>query len=245
MLDDLEGQNAIVTGASSGIGTETAYALAEHGANVSLASRSRDELEEIAAEIEESFDTTALVVETDVTEEEEVEQLVGETVEKLGGLDILVNNAGVGVGGEVEDMDSCDYHLMMDVNCDGMFYASRAAIPHLKESEGKMVFVASFAGQYPRPSNPVYAATKWWTRGYGLSLSGQLKGRVGVTVINPTEVRTDFASEDGDPFRERFEEGEVTEPEDIAEAVVFAARQEKPNTASEIDLYRRDKLTDF
>ncbi len=245
MLDDLEDQNAIVTGASSGIGRETAYALAERGANVSLASRSREELEEIAAEIEERFDATALVIETDVTEEDQVECLIEKTVEKLGGLDILVNNAGVGVGEDVEEMDSRDYHLMMDVNCDGMFYVSRAAIPHLKDSEGKMIFVASFAGQYPRPSNPVYAATKWWTRGYALSLSGQLKGRVAVTVVNPTEVRTDFASEDGDPFRERFEEGEVTEPGDIAEAIVFAARQEKPNTVNEIDMYRRDKLSGF
>jgi NADP-dependent 3-hydroxy acid dehydrogenase YdfG len=106
--------------------------------------------------------------------------------------------------------------------------------------------MGSFSGQYPRPYNPVYAATKWWTRGFALSLQGAVgDDGIGVTVINPTEVRTEFGSETDDPLNERFEPGEVTEPDEIASAVVFAASQEPPNTVAELDLYRRDKFTHF
>lgn len=245
MTASIEGKTALITGASSGIGRETARKLAEEDVNVALASRSEDVLEEIAMGIEEEFEVDTLVVPTDVTEEEQVDEMIEETVDEFDSLDILVNNAGLAIGGEVDGMDSEEYRTMMDVNCDGMFYAARAALPHLKESEGNIIFLGSLAGQYPRPTNPVYAATKWWTRGFALSLSSQIGDEnVAVTVVNPSEVRTDFASESGNSFEERFEEGEVSEPEDVAESILFAAKQEDRNTINEIDVYRRDKLHD-
>jgi NADP-dependent 3-hydroxy acid dehydrogenase YdfG len=129
----------------------------------------------------------------------------------------------------------------MEVNADGMFFATRAALPHLREAGGTLVFIGSFAGKFPRPFNPVYAATKFWTRGFAQSVSAQVGEEVGVTVINPSEVRTKFG--DGWSMDEMYEEGEVTEPEEVAEAVVFAAEQ-SPSMVSELDLYRRDKFAD-
>ena len=132
---------------------------------------------------------------------------------------------------------------MMDVNVDGTFLATRAALPLLEETDGNLVCIGSFAGQYPRPSNPVYAATKWWVRGFALSVAAAVgEEGVAVSVINPSEVRTEFG--DDESFNERFAEGEVTEPVEIAEAVAFAARQEN-STVSELDLYRRDKFSGF
>jgi NADP-dependent 3-hydroxy acid dehydrogenase YdfG len=131
---------------------------------------------------------------------------------------------------------------MMAVNADGMFFATRAALPHLRETGGTLVFVGSFAGKFPRPFNPVYAATKFWTRGFAQSVSAQVGGDVGVTVINPSEVRTKFG--DGWSMEELYDEGEVTEPEEVAEAVVFAAEC-SPSMVSELDLYRRDKFEDM
>jgi len=160
----------------------------------------------------------------------------------LGGVDILVNNAGLGRGSSVGALSTIEYRQMMETNVDGMFFTTRAALPHLREAGGTAVFIGSFAGQYPRSFNPVYAATKWWTRGFAKSLSAQAGDEVAVTVINPSEVRTGFGSEDGESFEERFEEGEVTEPQEVAEAVVFAAEQ-SPSMVSELDLYRRDKFT--
>ena len=238
MSEDLSGRTAVVTGASSGIGRATAGALSEAGAAVSLAARSEGRIAELADDLE----TAAIAVPTDVREEDEVETLIDRTVEELDGVDILVNNAGLGRGSSVEALSTIEYRQMMETNVDGMFFTTRAALPHLREAGGTAVFIGSFAGQYPRSFNPVYAATKWWTRGFAKSLSAQVGDEVAVTVINPSEVRTGFGSEDGESFEERFEEGEVTEPQEVAEAVVFAAEQ-SPSMVSELDLYRRDKFT--
>jgi len=240
----LDGQAAIVTGASSGIGTATAHALARDGAAVALAARRRERLEEIADRLQTEYDAETLVVPTDVRDDAAVADLIESTVEAFGGLDLLVNNAGLVRGADVEDLSTEDYRTMMETNTDGMFFATREAIPHLRDAAGTIVFIGSFAGQYPRPFNPVYAASKWWTRGFAKSVSAEVGDDVAVTTINPSEVRTEFGSVYGESFEERFDEGEVTEPEEIAEAVVFAATQ-GPSMASEIDMYRRDKLTMF
>jgi NADP-dependent 3-hydroxy acid dehydrogenase YdfG len=233
---------ALITGASSGIGEATARALAGEGANVALAARREERLESIAEEIESGFGVETLVVPTDIRDEAAVEAMVAETVDTFGRLDVLVNNAGLGVGGDVEGTTTEQYRLMMETNVDGVFFATQAAIPHLRETQGNLVVVGSFAGQYPRPGNPIYAATKWWVRGFAHSLEGQVgPDGVGVSVVNPTEVRTEFASEESQAFEERFDPGEVTEPEEVADAVAFAAAQDR-STVHEIDLYRRDKF---
>ena len=241
----LSGKTALITGASSGIGTAGAHALAREGVDLALGARREEQLETIAEEVEAEHDVETLVVPTDVRDEDAVESMVGETTDRFDGLDILLNNAGLGRGGDVESLSTEDYRLMPETNVEGMVFATRAALPALKESRGNLIFIGSFAGQYPRPGNPVYAATKWWTRGFAHSVEASVGGEgVGVTVINPTEVRTEFGADTGESFEERFERGEVTEPEEIAEAVVFAAGQ-RNSTVSELDLYRRDKFTHF
>jgi NADP-dependent 3-hydroxy acid dehydrogenase YdfG len=240
MTRDVDGSVAVVTGASSGIGEATAHALAAEGVDVVLAARRERRLEELAAGIEDEYGVRAVAHPTDVREEAAVEALVDATVEAFGGLDLLVNNAGLARGSDVETLDTDDYRTMMGTNVDGMFFATRAALPHLRESDGTCVFVGSFAGQYPRPFNPVYAATKWWTRGFALSLAGQLEGEVAVTVVNPAAVRTEFSA-GGDAFADRFDPGEAVEPEEVAEAIVYAARQ-SPSMVAELDLYNREKF---
>jgi len=241
----IDGQAAIVTGASAGIGRATAHALAREGARVALAARRQERLEELAETLDSEYGAETLVVPTDLRDEASAKALVESAVEEFGGLDLLVNNAGLARGGDVADLSTEDYRTMMGTNVDGSFFTSRAALPYLTDASGTLVFIGSFAGQYPRPSNPVYAATKWWVRGFAKSLSAQVgDDDVAVTVVNPTEVRTEFGAAYGETFAERFEEGEVSEPEEIAEAVVFAARQH-PSMASEIDIYRRDKFTGF
>jgi hypothetical protein len=238
----LEGSATVVTGASSGIGEATAHEFASRGARVALAARSEDRLDAIAADLEAEYGTETLVVPTDVRDEAAVDDLIDAAVDAFGGLDVLVNNAGLGRGGEVADLSTGDYRAMMDTNVDGVFFATRAALPHLAASDGNLIFVGSFAGQYPRPGNPVYAATKWWVRGFAHSVEGQVgSDGVGVTVVNPTEVRTEFGDDDGDAFAERFDPGEVSEPAEIADAIGFAAAQDH-STVHEIDVYRRDKF---
>lgn len=239
------GSNALVTGASSGVGRATVHALARDGVNVALAARRESELIDIAETVESKYEIETTVRPTDVRDEEAVESMVEGTISALGGLDVLVNNAGLARGSRVEELSTDEFRTMQDTNVDGVFFTTRAALPHLRESAGNLVFVGSFAGQFPRPFNPVYAATKWWVRGFAHSLEGQVgTDGVAVTVVNPSEIRTEFGSEYGESFEERFEPGSVTEPEEVAEAIAFAARQDD-STVSEIDVYRRDKFADF
>ena len=172
-------------------------------ADISLADFGRKEIE--LAEFEmpglmatrAEYGTEALVAPTDVTDESAVEALVDGAVEAFGGLDVVVNNAGLGRGSGVEGLSTEDYRTMMDVNVDGCFFTTRATLPHLRETEGNLVFIGSFAGQYPRPSNPVYAATKWWLRGFALSVSAAVgESGIAVSVVNPSEVRTEFGGEE-------------------------------------------------
>ena len=245
-MNSVEGKTAIITGASSGIGEATAHKVAENQASVVLASRSKEKLEEIAEEIREKYGVDSKVIPTDVTDEKEVENLFEETQEEFDEIDIVVSNAGLAMSGEVEEMPTEHYRKNNEVNIDGMFFTGREAIPYLKETEGNLIFLGSIAGKYPRGTNPVYAASKAWTISFAKSLSAQIgDSGVAVTVVNPSEVRTDFNSEEGTAFKEAFEEGSVTEPESIAEGILFAAKQESNNTVQELDLFRRDKLKDM
>lgn len=243
-LGDLDGKSALVTGASSGIGRETARALAREGCDVSLVARREEKLQDLADEVAEHGIETH-IASADIRDENAVDAAVNGTVDAFGGLDVVVANAGAGAPGTgIHEMPTEEYQALSETNIDGTFYTTRAALPHLLETDGNLVFMSSIAGQYPRPATPLYAATKWWIRGFGLSVEARYGPEgLGVTIVNPAEVRTDIEVL-GTPLTERFEEGEVVEPEEVAEAVVFAAGTENA-TMSEVDVYWRGKLGQF
>jgi NADP-dependent 3-hydroxy acid dehydrogenase YdfG len=242
MADD----TVLVTGASSGIGAATVRRVAADGADVALLSRSEDRLRELADEVASDHGVETHVVPSDVRDSAEVAAAVESTVETLGPLTGVVVNAGLARGSDVESMTDDQFQTMQGVNTAGAFYTARESLAALRETAGTVVFIGSFAGKYPRPFNPVYAATKWWIRGFATSLAAQVgEDDIGVTVVNPSEVRTEFESADGTPFAEVFAEGEVTEPEEVADAVAFALSQDPPTTVNELDVYRRDKFGHF
>jgi len=242
---ELATTTALITGGSSGIGRETARALAAEGANVVVAARRESKLRDLAEEVETEHDVETLVVPTDVTDHTAVEELVEEAVDAFDGLDVVVNNAGIIYPG-MDDLSVEQYREMMAVNADGMFYTTKAVLPHLRESEGHLIFVGSYAGNFPIPGAPVYSASKWWTRGFALSVAGDAGvDGVAVTVVNPSTVRSEFGSEYREPNTEKFEPGDVTEAGDVADAIRYAATRDPPNTVSELDLYRRDKFGGF
>lgn len=245
-MSTLEATSALVTGASSGIGRATAHALASRGANVAVSARREDRLQDLAETLRDEYGTDVLVYPADVTDDEQVADLVDATVEEFGRLDTVVANAGLARSGDVETLSTDAFRQMMDVNCEGLFFTARESIPHLRETDGILVVLASMAGEHPRPGNPVYAATKWWARGFAKSLAGSVgPDGVGITIINPTEVRTEFGSEDGDSMAETLSPDEAASPENVAEAIAFAAEQEPPNVVQELDFYRRDKFEDW
>lgn len=239
---DLSGRSIVITGASAGIGAATARRVASAGANVVLAARREERLRELAADIEAEYGVEALVHPTDVTDSDAVGALLDAAAERFDGVDGVVANAGLARGADIAAMSDEQYRTMMSVNVDGAFFTAREALAHLVDSGGDLVFVGSFAGQYPRSFNPVYAASKWWVHGFARSLATQEPG-VGVTVVNPAEVRTEFGLEGEEPAKERLGPDEASSPEEVADAIAFALGQ-AGSTVAELDLYRDGKLTD-
>ncbi len=189
----IEGRTAIVTGASSGIGRETVREFARRGANVVLAARNRERLDELAAELSPSPGRT-LVVPTDVTDRLAVAALVRRTVEEFGALDILVNNAGVGlfapiVGGSLDNM-----HHLFNVNFWGAIHCVQDAVPYMKaQRRGHIVNVSSVAGRVAPPYMGIYSATKFALTALSDALRVELAGSgVSVSTVFPGLTETSF-----------------------------------------------------
>lgn len=130
---DLQGKTVIVTGASAGIGEAAVRAFVTAGANVVLASRNREALASLAKELDAE---RTLVVPTDVTQRDQVENLIDRTVERFGRLDVLVNNAGVGLAGSVADLDTEAFEQLFKVNLMGPLYGMQAAIRAMRKTGG-------------------------------------------------------------------------------------------------------------
>ncbi len=238
----LRGKTAVVTGASTGIGREISVRLAEEGCRVVMCSRNEDRLREIAA----AMGSDVLVIPTDIRVEEQVKRMISATVDRFGGIDILVNNAGIIRYGEIQEFSTEDYRAVMETNVDGTFYVTREALPYIRKSKGNILFIGSFDSNHPRSFNPIYAASKWWLKGFAHSIEAIFgKEGIGVTLVNPSEVRTEIPDEDGRAYSVKYREGEVLEPDEVAEAVIFALKCSGNATISQMDIYRRDKLGDF
>jgi NAD(P)-dependent dehydrogenase (short-subunit alcohol dehydrogenase family) len=156
----LAGKVAVVTGASRGLGRAMAVALAEAGADVALAARSKADLEETAHRAV-AHGRRAIVVPTDVTQYTEVEALIQQTVRALGRLDVVVNNSGIAKVVPLAEASPEDWRAILDVNLTGVFYGCRAAAAHfIAQRSGKVINLASVMGAVGLPGYTMYAATK-------------------------------------------------------------------------------------
>ena len=222
---------ALVTGASSGIGRATAYAMAEAGASVVVAARRTDRIEEVAQRINETGGH-AIAVTADVTLEDDVDRLYNAAIAAFGRVDILFNNAGVSKYGPLDSITADDYDWMMNTNMRASFLCTRRFLPDmLAHNRGQVCFLASVAGLKGLPNETVYCASKFAQVGFAQALDYETRETgVKVSVIAPGGVHTEFAigtgRSEGDPMLEA-----MMEPEDIAEAVMFALTQpEKART---------------
>jgi NADP-dependent 3-hydroxy acid dehydrogenase YdfG len=232
MADSLQGTVALVTGASSGIGEATADALAEAGAAVAVAARRVDRLEALAGRLRERGDTV-LVIETDVTEQDQAEAAVEQTVAELGRLDTLVNNAGVMLLGPAQGAPLEEWQRMVDLNVLGLLYCAHAALPHLLRAAesaprnvADMVNVSSVAGRVARAGSGVYNLTKHGVGAFSESLRQEFATRrLRVALVEPGAVATELVShnrpEIQDATRHRFEGVERMQAEDIADAIRY------------------------
>ncbi|NOY70749.1 MAG: SDR family NAD(P)-dependent oxidoreductase [Deltaproteobacteria bacterium] len=194
-METFKGKTAIVTGGASGIGRGLCEALCQMGAMVYVADIDDDGAKQVADGIKANGGR-ASAHRLDVTRHEEVEQLIGDVVERSGRLDYMFNNAGIGIGGELRDMEISHWKRIIDVNLWGVIYGTHAAYKVMVEQgSGHIVNTASLAGLIPAPFETAYATTKFGVVGLSTSLrtEGEALG-IKVSVVCPGFIKTNIFS---------------------------------------------------
>ncbi|MFD6290916.1 SDR family NAD(P)-dependent oxidoreductase [Streptomyces sp. NPDC060205] len=235
-MNTLDHQVALITGASSGIGRATALALSKAGAKVAVAARRTDRLRELATEAPGDM----LVLDMDVADRESVRNAVAATVERFGALDIVVNNAGLMLSGFILDADTTEWTRMIDTNLLGSMYTVHAALPHLLRSKGTVVQISSTSGRTASAASGVYAATKFGINAFSEALRQEVTEQgVRVVVVEPGFVSTELTSHITDPAlqvmaKDMASSMRTLNPEDIAEAVLYAVTRPSHVAVNEI-----------
>lgn len=190
---DFKNKVVLITGASSGIGRESAIEFAKLGANIILVSRTKEKLEQVADELKK-FNVTILVCQCDVSKKDQVKEMSKTVLEKFDSVDILVNNAGFAIYGSVYDLSIDDIESQMETNYFGMVYCIKYFLPlMLEKKSGHIVNVASVAASFGLPGIASYCASKFAMLGFSEGLKHELKNSgVGITVVSPIMVRTNF-----------------------------------------------------
>ncbi|XLL38315.1 SDR family oxidoreductase [Staphylococcus aureus] len=218
---------AVVTGAGSGIGEAIATLLHEEGAKVVLAGRNKDKLQNVANQLAQD---SVKVVPTDVTNKEEVDELMKIAQQTFGGLDIVINSARQMLSSKITDYQVDEWDSMIDVNIKGTLYTAQAALPTmLEQSSGHLINIASISGFEVTKSSTIYSATKAAVHTITQGLEKELaKTGVKVTSISPGMVDTAITAAYNPSDRKKLD------PQDIAEAVLYALTQPKHVNVNEI-----------
>ncbi|HEU4562858.1 MAG TPA: SDR family oxidoreductase [Longimicrobium sp.] len=225
----------VLTGASAGIGHQMALQLAAQGAHLVLAARDAAKLEQTATECR-ARGAKAIAVPTDVADEAQCKALVERAVAEFGRIDTLVNNAGIGMWARFEEMtDLAPFERIMRVNYLGSVYPTYYALPHLKQTRGRIVAVNSLTGKTGVPTRSGYAASKHAVTGFFDTIRIELEDSgITVTQVFPgfvhTEIRERAFGPDGQPLGEGnspVQEGQVMTAEECARHIIDAAGKRK------------------
>jgi NADP-dependent 3-hydroxy acid dehydrogenase YdfG len=217
------GRIAVITGASSGIGEETARVLTAAGYRVALLARRVDRIRTLADEL----GAGAIAIEADVTDRDSIVAASRRVQDAFGGVDVLINNAGVMLLGPFSAELSDDYRRMIETNLLGAITTTEVFLEQLVAGGGgDLVNLSSVAGRLARAGNGVYAATKWGLNGWSESLRQQLQPDVRVIVIEPGAVATELTDHithaETKASAERMYEQTSIAARDIAEIIAFA-----------------------
>jgi len=226
----LKGKVVLITGASSGIGRATAFAFAGAGARLLVCARRLDLLLELEAPLMEAGAAAVLLFQLDVRERESVEAALAGLPPDWAAIDVLVNNAGLSRGmTKLHEDDPENWDEMIDTNVKGLLYVTRAVVPGMvKRGVGHVINMGSTAGYITYANGAVYCATQAAEKAISEGLKIDLMGTaVRVTSVDPGMVETDFSRVrfHGDDARAAkiYENITPLEPEDIADAIVWAA----------------------
>lgn len=225
---DLNGLTALVTGASGGIGSAIAKALADQGAQVALSGTRESALKETAS----LLPNDPVILPANLGQKDDVEQLVPRALEKLGKIDILINNAGITRDGLMMRMKDEDWTDVLAVNLESVFRLSRAAIrPMMKSRFGRIINITSVVGQTGNAGQTNYAAAKAGMIGMSKSLAREVASR-GITVncIAPGFIETKMTDilteQQKDAAKSQIPAGRFGDIQDVASAAVYLASKE-------------------
>jgi len=234
-MKNLKGKTVFITGATSGIGKSAAYNFAEHGANLILAGRRADRLEEISKDLTNKYSVKVNTIVMDVQNYEEVKNSINDLINSNSNkewqtIDILLNNAGLARGlSKIQDGSVEDWNEMIDTNVKGLLYVSKCIIPFMvKNNSGHIINIGSVAGREVYPMGNVYCATKHAVDAITKSMRMELlETNIKVTTIDPGLVETEFSlvryRGDEEKAKTAYNNFKALSPDDIAEAIIFAA----------------------
>jgi meso-butanediol dehydrogenase/(S,S)-butanediol dehydrogenase/diacetyl reductase len=217
----------IITGAASGIGAATARRMGREGARLMLADISQDALARVADELSDAGVETATRV-LDVSDRQQVDELVAGTVERFGRLDVLVNNAGISLFAKITEITDEQWHRVLDVDLNAAFYAARAAYPHLIKTRGCIVNTCSISGLFGDYSLIAYNTAKGALANFtrNLAIDSGSDG-IRVNAVCPggvaTPMLTGILRRHLGEYQRLVPLGRPAEPEEIAAAIAFLA----------------------
>lgn len=222
-MQRFENKVVLVTGAASGIGAATATRFAAEGAKLAII-----DIADLAGTSEALGEGDVLAITADVSNSDQASRMVDETIARFGQLDVLVNNAGVYASGDPATISDEDWHKVIATDLDGVFFGSRAAIPHLERTGGNIVNTASVSGTggdwNMLPYNAAKGGVVNFTRALALDLG---KRGIRVNSVCPSLTRTGMTKDTFDDpealakFAERIPLGRPCEPEEVAAVIAF------------------------
>ncbi len=229
----LKNSIALITGASSGIGTAITEALAAEGMKVVLAARTKSDLQRVAQNLPEGADP--LIIPTDIGDEQQVRRMIDRSIERFGRIDLLVNNAGFGLFKPITELTADEFDALFRVNLRGSFLCMKYVLPHMYAQEsGTVVTISSVAGKHGFAGGAAYCASKFGVMGLSeCAFQEARQHNVRIVTICPGSVDTAFFDTAGTtaPNRDR-----ILQPEDVAETVVLAATLPKRALLRELDI---------
>ncbi len=226
-MERLKYKVTLITGASRGIGLATAHKFAQEGSDLMLIARSKSLLENLAKLLNEKYGVKVAFAACDIAKPEEIEKAFEVFKKHFSKLHILINNAGRGIFNYIQNGSVEEWKEVIDLNLTGLIYLSHLAVKlMIQQKDGHIINISSVAGRVGIPGWSVYCATKWGVIGFSESLRKELlKYNIRVTLIEPGVVKTDWGENMPEEWILQRSNMKALKPEDVAEAIFYAALQ--------------------
>ncbi|WP_151736977.1 SDR family NAD(P)-dependent oxidoreductase ['Paenibacillus yunnanensis' Narsing Rao et al. 2020] len=231
-MTTLQDKVAIITGGASGIGLATVKAFLDKGAKVVIADYNEEHGKAVEQELKQTY-KDVVFIKVNVAEEQQVEDLVAQTVKTFGKLDVIFNNAGVGVQKPSHELTAEEYKRVIAINQDGVFFGAKYAIREmLKTGGGSVISTSSILGSVGEPTSMPYAASKGAVNQITKSLALEYADRnIRVNAVAPGFIESGMVNKEAlgefyDGLVAKHPLGRLGQPEEIAHAVVFLAEND-------------------